>query len=110
MYNKELIVFIGEIGIKYNFTIYPKDTSFYNVSAVYIFTNRHLDGNTYIHTPLYIGESGQLGSRIAKHEKWPCVTKHGCTHICIMQINGEDARIRVETDLIHNYDPVCNKQ
>lgn len=64
----------------------------------------------YSQKPLYIGQSSELGTRIASHEKWECVNNHGCTHINVMAVTGDQARLDAETDLIHKYDPICNLQ
>lgn len=105
------ITFNGKSGKQYTFNTYSKDTSFRDVSAVYIFTKRACDsrGFDYYHA-LYIGESGQLGTRIATHEKWSLVNRYGCTHIAIMQVSGESNRLTAETDLIHGQNPPCNLQ
>ena len=105
------VTFTGKSGKQYKFDTYTKDTSFRDVSAVYIFTKRvqKLDGS-YFQKPLYIGESEKLGTRILNHEKWPYVDRLGCTHISIMQISGESARMDAESDLINGQNPPCNFQ
>ncbi|EGY24564.1 hypothetical protein DA2_3180 [Desulfovibrio sp. A2] len=105
------VTFKGKSGTEYAFDTYTKDTAFNDISAVYSFVKRFKNTTGgYTQTPLYIGESEQLGTRIASHEKWPCADKNGCTHISVMAIKGEKARLAAETDLINGYDPVCNKQ
>lgn len=106
-------IFYGKSGMQYQFDIYPKNAKFDNDSAVYIFCKRHTSGFQVIFSPLYIGETGELGARIANHEKWDCVLSHDCTHICVMQVTGKNAerdRLAVEKDLRHNYDTPCNEQ
>lgn len=105
------INFTGKSGKSYTFDTYDKKTSFNNVSAVYIFTKRYQrkDG-AYTQDALYIGESAELGTRIMNHEKWPCVDKNGCTHISILRISGDKARIDAETDLRNAHKTPCNDQ
>jgi hypothetical protein len=106
------VTFTGESGTKYKFETYTTDTSFNNVSAVYMFVKRFkkTDG-TYSQKPLYIGESSQLGTRITNHDKWECVEENGCTHISVMTIKGAQARIDAETDLRNGYpNTPCNDQ
>ena len=93
----------GQSGNAYEFEVYAASTSFNDVSAVYIFARDN--GTTW--TPLYIGETGELGTRISGHEKWPCATQNGVTHIHVHRVAAAD-RMRVETDLIRRWDPVCN--
>lgn len=105
------ITFTGKSGRKYTFSTYLKDTNFRDIGAVYIFTRRYQNpSGAYSQTPLYIGESGELGTRIKHHEKWPCVTRQGCTHISVMAVSNDRERLDIETDLIQGYQPVCNKQ
>lgn len=105
------ITFYGESGKRYLFHTYDKYTEFKDVSAVYIFTKMYRNSyGEYSQKPLYIGQSSELGTRIASHEKWECVNNHGCTHINVMAITGDQARLDAETDLIHKYNPICNLQ
>ena len=96
----------GRSGNQYEFEVYTSDTTFNDVSAVYIFARYNTQERTW--TPLYIGESGELGTRIANHEKWPCVRRHGVTHIHVHQVIGASNRMEIETDLINRWSPVCN--
>ena len=68
----------------YSFEVYPPDTSFNSVGAVYIFTKREegADG-TGKHTLLYIGETDSLKDRIPSHEKWAlCRELRGQLRMC----------------------------
>ena len=103
----DTVSFRGGSGNSYPFEIYNQNQAFNNVSAVYIFAQL-TSSNTL--KPLYIGESGELGTRIANHEKWPCANRNGVTHICVHQVAGEKARLDVETDLRRNYHTPCNDQ
>jgi len=105
-------VFYGQSGTGYEFEVFTSDTNFNNVSAVYIFTRRTLDSEGQgVHAMLYIGETEELGNRIANHEKWPCVDGHNCNCICIHQEPDENTRLTKETDLRHAYpDTPCNDQ
>ena len=86
-------------GSEYSFTAYSADTSFNDVSAVYSFTKRTVKDGKGSHSFLYIGETGELGTRIASHEKWDCVNSHGCNCICVHRVEGEQARLDVESAL-----------
>ena len=93
---------------EYDFTVYSSDTPFNDIGAVYVFTKRVTAGGKTTHTFLYIGESGELGTRIASHEKWPCVNRNGVNAICIHQEENERTRLRVETDLRAANTTPCN--
>ena len=96
----------GRSGQQYTFNIYTLDTSFSDASAVYIFARSNTQKRTW--SPLYIGESGELGTRIANHEKWTCANDCGVTHIHVHGVKEESDRIEIEIDLINRWDPVCN--
>ncbi|MGB3313250.1 MAG: hypothetical protein WBB85_02465 [Albidovulum sp.] len=104
------VAFTGQSGTEYGFDVYSVDTQFNDVSAVYAMSTRKNDSGTYKHSVNYIGESGELGTRLAEHEKWPCATTHGTNAICVHRINGDTARLKVEADLRARYNPPCNKQ
>ena len=97
-------------GSKYDFKAYSTDTSFRDVSAVYIFTKRTVANNQGSHEFLYIGETGKLGVRIENHEKWNCVNRHGCNCICVHLVGGEGARLDIETAFRNENETPCNDQ
>ena len=91
----------------YNFEVYDSSVrTFNNVSAVYIFAR--CDSAASAWTPLYIGETAMLGTRIAGHEKWLCAVANGVTHIHVCRINGDLARRNAEHDLLARWSPPCN--
>lgn len=105
------VTFFGESGTEYQFTVYSADTEFNNIGAVYIFCKVSIDDElNFILVPLYIGETGKLGDRIANHEKWDCVNREGCQFICVKAISRREVRLDVETDLRHKYTTPCNEQ
>ncbi|MCY4011366.1 MAG: hypothetical protein OXG82_01480 [Gammaproteobacteria bacterium] len=97
-------------GSEYSFTAYSADTSFNDVSAVYIFTKRTVKDGKGSHSFLYIGETGELGTRISSHEKWGCVNSHGCNCICVHRIDGDRARSDIETAFRNAHNTPCNDQ
>lgn len=104
------VVLSGHTG-RYTFEVYPTDTTFSPIGAVYVFTNRTVDANgTGSHTLLYIGQTDSLATRIPNHEKWPCAQRNGANCICIHADNGETSRINKETDLRAAHTTPCNDQ
>lgn len=101
--------FSGKKG-KYEFTVYTADTNFKDVGAVYIFTKRTVSKGNGTHDFLYIGETGELGTRIPNHEKWPCVKKNGCNCICVHNESSEKKRLEIEKDLRDAKSTPCNDQ
>ncbi len=102
--------FKGKTG-SYSFEVYPVDTSFKAVGAVYIFTKRVVnpDGKG-THTLLYIGQTESLKDRIPDHEKWPCAKKNGVNCICVHRDDNEESRLAKETDLRAEHSTPCNDQ
>lgn len=103
--------FAGKSGAKYTFEVYPLDTEFNSVGAVYVFSRRTIgsDGRG-THSLLYIGQTESLGERIPNHEKWPCVLGEGANCICVRIDQRETSRLVTETDLRGaNWTP-CNDQ
>ncbi|MBU2552478.1 MAG: hypothetical protein KKB20_28965 [Proteobacteria bacterium] len=101
--------FKGASGSSYSFDVYSSDTSFKNVGAVYAFTKRTVDSKGKgTHEILYIGESGKLGERIERHEKWSCVEPLGVNCICIHLDGNSNSRLDKESDLIGKANPPCN--
>ena len=92
----------------YSFTVYSTDTSFNDVSALYTFTKRTVSNGKGTHQFLYIGETGELGTRIENHEKWDCVNKSGCNCICIHLVDGLDNRRTIEKAFIQDHNTPCN--
>ena len=102
--------FKGETGT-YQFQVYPTDTTFKAVGAVYIFTKRTVDSaGKGSHTLLYIGQTDSPADRIPDHEKWPCVRKNGGNCICVHVDDDEDSRLSKESDLLAGNDTPCNDQ
>ena len=90
----------------YTFEVHPAEGTFGDIGAVYIFSRAEGE----LHEALYIGQTDELGTRIANHEKWPCVQQHDCNRICVLFRASESGRRAVESDLLAGSDPPCNKE
>lgn len=107
-WNNEVLTLTGISGKEYSFQIYPVGSPFpKTMKAVYIFTKK-VGSNR--HKVLYIGQSCEVGTRIANHEKLPQAKTLGMTNIGIYQLYKDQDLLPAETDLIRNYDCECNKQ
>ena len=93
-------------GKKYKFNVYPKNTSFRDIVAIYAFLKHDATG-WYV---LYIGQSTELGTRIANHNKWLEVNRLGCTHIGVCSKISLLSLDEVEKALIEFYRPRCNER
>ena len=97
-------------GKDYSFNAYSTDTSFKDISAVYIFTKRTVSNGKGSHSFLYIGETGELGTRIKNHEKWDCVNAFGCNCICVHSVSGDQNRLAIEKAFRNEHQTPCNGQ
>ena len=105
---KRIMVWTGASGKKYEYTLYGLDAEFNNVAGNYVFA-QEVEPRTW--KAVYVGQTDDLGRRLANHEKKPCVRRHGGTHVHVHgNATGESARREEESDLIKALDPVCNKQ
>ena len=96
----------GESGKKYKYSIYDLGTTFREVAGNYIYAGLNSKNEWY---PTYIGQTGNLKERFSDHEKEPCARQNGATHLHVhSSSNNEQVRLDEETDLIRNYNPICN--
>lgn len=102
--------FKGKTGI-YSFQVYPLETTFNSVGAVYIFTKRTVDASGKgTHKLIYIGQTDSLADRIPSHEKWPCIQRNNANCICIHRDDNATSRLSKEADLLAAEKPPCNEQ
>lgn len=95
----------GASGTSYSFDVYLWGTNFKALGAVYLVLKKSSDGK---YTILYVGQTGDLGERFDDHHKGACFNRNGRTHIGIKPESVEKTRLAIETDLVRNYNPVCN--
>ena len=94
----------GSSGAQYSFKVYPWDTQFKAVGAVYLVLRK---GNPNFDL-LYVGQTEDLSSRFDDHHKQPCFDRKGRTHIAILVESSEAQQLRIESDLVTKYQPSCN--
>lgn len=103
------ITFKGKSGNEYSFNVYPFNTDFKAIGAVYFVTQRtEKSDGTGSHTRIYVGETGDLSERFDNHHKQDCFDKHNANCICVHSESNEKTRLEKESDLIDNYNPPCN--
>src|ERR1700722_3766680 len=101
--------FKGLFGKPYSFNVYPIDTEFKSMGAVYCITRRHdSGGGNYQHKIIYVGITGDLSTRFNDHHKDSCFRRNNANCICIHADDSEISRLATETDLINQYNPPCN--
>jgi hypothetical protein len=99
----------GESGTKYKFEVYSRETTFNHVSAVYLLTKRtQKSDGTGTHEFLYVGETGDLGTRFDDHHKQDCFDRKGANCICVHRDGNEKSRLATESDLLAARNWPCN--
>lgn len=108
MENTPTIEWPGQSDTKYKYWIYPIGSSFINKPGGYVFAKEVRPGHW---APIYVGQTDDLGRRLASHEKEEKAKRQGATHIhAHTNVDGEQARLREEYDIIARWKPVCNEQ
>jgi hypothetical protein len=98
----------GLSGKIYTYHVYPFGTALKAEPGNYIYARLNAQ-NQWV--PLYIGETDDLESRVATHEKRECVRRNGVTHIhAHLTPGGRSQRLAEETDLRSNFSTSCNNQ
>jgi predicted GIY-YIG superfamily endonuclease len=97
----------GKSGKEYKYWIYPINTEFKDSPGNYIFAKEAKPGHW---SPVYIGQTNSLNTRLSAHEKEACAKRNGATHIHAHMSGGEAERLAEEKDLITRWKPPCNEQ
>ena len=82
-------------------------TDFKDSPGNYVFAKEVSPGQW---SPVYIGQTNSLKTRLGNHEKEACAKRNGATHIHAHTSGGEEARLKEEKDLITRWKPTCNDQ
>ena len=98
----------GQSGAEYTYWIYSIETNFSEVPGNYIFAKETSPSKW---SPIYIGQTKNLGDRLSGHEKEGCAKRNGASHIHVHKTDeGEAARKKEEKDLIICWKTPCNEQ
>ena len=90
---------------RYWFTTEMKNPSMKKEAGNYMFVKERKDG----WVPVYIGETGNLDTRLNNHPELPCVRRNGGTHLMAhTTTGGKKTRTNEETDLVAHWSPPCN--
>jgi len=107
MTEAQTIMWPGKSGKEYQYWIHPINADFKDSAGNYIFAKETSPGRW---SPIYIGQTNSLKTRLYDHEKEACAKRNGATHIHAHTSGGEDARRAEEKDLITRWKPPCNEQ
>jgi hypothetical protein len=98
------LTFKGESGATYTFQLFPYPTAFRAVGAIYALLR--FDGAYHV---VYAGQTGDLSSRFDDHHHEDHFTVHKVTNIAVLVQEGEQARRRIEEDIVRYYKPPVNE-
>ena len=99
----------GLSGQTFGFEVYTLDAGLEALGAVYAITLRApKEDDSYSHTLIYVGETGDLSTRFDGHHKEDCFVQHDANCKCIHLDDDEDSRLAKEADLFAVYDLPCN--
>jgi len=103
------IALSGVSGSKYSFNVYPYNTSFKAIGAVYYVSRRteNSEGKG-SHSKLYVGQTDNLSNRFSNHHKENCFMEHNANCISIYTEENKATRLAIESDLIDSISPPCN--
>ena len=102
----KICTWTGNSGKTYSYEIHKINTIWNDVAGNYIFAKETSPSKW---AALYIGETQSLRDRLPNHEKRPCPTRNGTTHIHVHVNSGSAARLAEESDLIAANDPAFNR-
>jgi len=103
------LILKGASGTEYGFEVYPLDTKFKAIGAVYAITRRFQNAQGgFNHDVIYIGQTGDLSERFDQHHQADCFGRHKANCACIHADDSERSRLRKEADLIEAENPPCN--
>ncbi len=106
----DTIEWTGKSGTDYRFEVYPLGTEFVPLPGVYIFCV--LTGGVY--KALYVGETDslydRLNARLDDHDGFERARAYGVSHVGAMLVDNPTQRLRIEIDLRHGMNPVCNRE
>ena len=100
----------GRSGETYKFNVYPMDTNFNAVGAVYVVSRRskNQEVKKYQYRILYVGETGDLSTRFDDHHKADCFAQNKANCICVHRDDDQVYRLFIENDLTKLWNPPCN--
>ena len=102
---QQTVTWFGQSGTPYSYGVYEPAGNWNDVPGNYIFARLDQSGAW---VALYVGETNSFKDRFSSHERWPCATRNGATHVHAHVNNTIGARRAEEADLLAVLNPPCN--
>lgn len=84
-------------------------TLFKEEAAVYVITHRHTDEmNKVSHKHIFVGQTDNLGKQFDSTRD-QFFTRYEANCICVHLEENRPKRLKIESDLVGNYNPPCNE-
>lgn len=101
----DITTLTGRSGAQYQFTIYPRSTTFAPKGGVYIMGRSDAD-NRYAFC--YVGQTPDFSVRPFARDKTGCFDQFRANSIFILDEENPSRRAEITEDLIAAYAPTCN--
>lgn len=105
------VTWTGKSGIKYQLYLHPLSTEFKPLGGVYIFCR---PGQPGFMEAVYVGQTQSFFDRLnanpMNHDGYKRARLEKATHVAVLVEANATLRLRIETDLRHGLDPICNVQ
>ena len=98
----------GKSGSKYSFDVYPYESNWAEVGAVYAVTKRTVQNGSGSHNFIYVGHTDNLKERHTSHHKADCFARQSANCLCVHVEAVEETRLTIEADLLAGHVWPCN--
>jgi hypothetical protein len=105
MAHGDTTILTGASGKQYQFSIFPRSTTFQAKPGVYVM-GKSAGGNRYEFC--FVGETADLSKRPLSPDKQTCFNRFGVNHIFLIEEFDKNLRAQVVQDLVSAYLPSCN--
>lgn len=93
----------------YTFEVYPYNSQWNEVAAVYVVTKRTpKTGGGGSHTNIYVGQTDNLKERHSGHHKEDCFKSEGANCLSVLREDSEEKRLDIESDILEGGYWPCN--
>jgi hypothetical protein len=96
------LVFSGKSGAKYRFEVWPMETRFKPLAAVYIVTKREVTTGTFSragHEQIYLGQTPDISGPLGTQAQLDSFSASGANCVCVYAVESEERGAAIKKDL-----------
>jgi hypothetical protein len=96
------VVFSGKSGETYRFEVWPMETRFKPMAAVYYVTRREAPAGTFsrsAHEHLFLGHTPDISAPLGTSAQLAWFNAHGANCVCVYAAETEERRAAIKRDL-----------